>query len=199
MLLRFDASLLLFNIVSFLFCFISQSFQRNLNIYGFTRHSKGIHASGYKHPEFYREMEISRLDYICRQRQPIDHVPPATSPCLKKCKVDFELDRTRNSSADIISSSECVHREQTPRLRQIYFSKLQTKGKLVSKESSIRVFMQKPILFYNPDHTPDVTELDNIDTDIQLTFFEDYLDSMTDCASMTDSSESVLSPVFFDF
>ena len=59
--------------------------------------------------------------------------------------------------------------------------------------------MQKPISFYSPDYTPDVAELDNIDTDIQLTFFEDYLDSMTDSASMTNSSESVLSPISFDF
>ena len=43
-----------------------QSFQRNLNIYGFTRLSKGPYAAGYVHPEFGRDINEMQLEWIIR-------------------------------------------------------------------------------------------------------------------------------------
>jgi len=44
-----------------------QSFQRNLNIYGFTRLSKGPFSSGYVHPEFGRYIDDSNVTNIKRE------------------------------------------------------------------------------------------------------------------------------------
>ena len=41
--------------------------QRNLNIYGFSRPSKGPNASGYVHPEFWRGANPEQLDLIARE------------------------------------------------------------------------------------------------------------------------------------
>jgi hypothetical protein len=40
--------------------------QRNLNIYGFSRPSKGPNASGYVHPEFERNKSSDQLGRITR-------------------------------------------------------------------------------------------------------------------------------------
>lgn len=46
-----------------------QSFQRNLNIYGFSRPLKGPNASGYMHPDFACDVNAEQLDCIISEKQ----------------------------------------------------------------------------------------------------------------------------------
>ena len=41
--------------------------QRNLNIYGFSRPSKGPNASGYVHPQVVKNISSNQLDWITRE------------------------------------------------------------------------------------------------------------------------------------
>jgi hypothetical protein len=70
-----------------------QSFQRNLNIYGFTRATTGIHKMGYRHPDFSRDDSNGRkLEYINRHAKPDPVMVPMGS-------------RSRSSSSSSSSSS----------------------------------------------------------------------------------------------
>ena len=68
-----------------------QSFQRNLNIYGFSRPVKGPTASGYVHPDFGRDASTDQLELI--QRDMGEQTNPMTKDVQNKynCDHDYPL------------------------------------------------------------------------------------------------------------
>ena len=87
-----------------------QSFQRNLNIYGFTRLSKGPYAAGYVHAEFGRDIDEIQLEWIIRDTGLKNKVSPKAAPSeFTKDAIDqkYHSQMTPNSLQGPLYSQFC--------------------------------------------------------------------------------------------
>jgi hypothetical protein len=84
-----------------------QSFQRNLNIHGFTRVAKGTHAMGYRHPYFRRDdNDNSKLVNINRHASKPEATPTTTTKAAARKKVKVR------SATPKVNSSQKKRRRQ---------------------------------------------------------------------------------------
>jgi len=82
--------------------FLDFVLQRNLNIYGFTRLTKGPYASGYVHPQFGRDTQDDQLEWIVRDS---GRSGGECTPKAKKAKTSYDNHPSHNISSSINNHS----------------------------------------------------------------------------------------------